>query len=65
KYLSKPLIANCAANLGRNEPEFALMLTKAALMHSSEQLLCASTFIKGMFYWPLKTVIKRSRKPKR
>jgi hypothetical protein len=57
--LTRPLIANGAANLGRSEPEFARVLAKAVLSRSAKQVLCPSTFLKSSLYWAPRAMLQR------
>jgi geranylgeranyl reductase family protein len=56
--MTNPLVAHASAKLGRREPEFALMLTKAVLSQCAGELLRPSTWLKGTLYWPVRAVLR-------
>jgi flavin-dependent dehydrogenase len=65
RLLTKPLVVNGAARLGRSESQFAQLLAQAVLSRSAKQLLRPDTLLKSTFYWPLRATLQSSRKPER
>jgi flavin-dependent dehydrogenase len=56
--MNSPQLMNAGARLAKGEPEFALLLAKAALSQSASQLLGPSTLLKSTLYWPPRAILR-------